>query len=167
MPPGKWGDKGAWQGCLSPQEGTFFLFRLLSSDTWVLTHPAGTPQGLCICYVLCPGHPGPLQRHVPERSRSGGRPLRPPGPQGPYEAVCVQDLALSPAAGAFPAWVSGLTLPYFCGGSLNAGWERISRQRTFQKGVSLLRTKSRDNVAPASKQADLLSHQGKLTVFVD
>ena len=90
MPPEKWGDKGAWQGCLSPQEGTFFLFRLLSSDTWVLTHSAGTPRGLCMCHALGPSH-------------RGGRPLRPPGHQGPREAVCVQGLALSPAAAAFPA----------------------------------------------------------------
>ena len=33
-----------------------------------------------------------------------------------------------------------------CWGSPSMGWKRISRHRVFQKGVSLLRTKSRDNV---------------------
>ena len=56
----------------------------------------------------------------------------------------------SPATGAFPAWVSVLTLLSFCGGSLYEGWKRIFRQSAFQMGVSLLRTKSRDNVGAAS-----------------
>ena len=37
-----------------------------------------------------------------------------------------------------------------CWGSPSAGWKRISRHRAFQKGVSLLRTKSRDNMGTAS-----------------
>ena len=35
-------------------------------------------------------------------------------------------------------------------GSLSAGWKKISRHRAFQKEVSLLRTKSRDNVRTTS-----------------
>ena len=38
----------------------------------------------------------------------------------------------------------------FCWVSLNAGWKRISRHRAFRKGVSLLRTKSRNNVGTVS-----------------
>lgn len=37
-----------------------------------------------------------------------------------------------------------------CSSSLSAGWKRISRHRAFQKGVSLLKTKSRERVGPAS-----------------
>ena len=35
-------------------------------------------------------------------------------------------------------------------GVVMAVWKRISRDRAFHQGVSLLRTKSRDNVGPAS-----------------
>ena len=37
-----------------------------------------------------------------------------------------------------------------CSSSLSARWKRISRHRAFQKGVSLLKTKSRERVGPAS-----------------
>ena len=39
----------------------------------------------------------------------------------------------------------------FCCGSPRAGWKRISRDRVFQKGVSLLRTNSRDAVGAVGR----------------
>lgn len=46
------------------------------------------------------------------------------------------------------------------------GWKSISRYRAFQKGVGLLRRKSRDNVSTATQQADLPTDQRELTVLV-
>ena len=37
-----------------------------------------------------------------------------------------------------------------CRGSQSGGWKRISRHRVLKKRVSLLRTKSRDNVGAVS-----------------
>ena len=48
----------------------------------------------------------------------------------------------------------------YCPGSLSTGGKRISGPRAFQKGVSLLRTKSRDNMGIESVAADLLTGQG-------
>ena len=54
---------------------------------------------------------------------------------------------LRPAPG--PVW-EGHRLPnpspILCWVSVSTGWKRISRHRAFQKGMSLLRAKSRDNV---------------------
>ena len=49
-------------------------------------------------------------------------------------------------------WRSSMELSWriHCHGNPSAGWKRISRHRAFQKGVSLLRTKSRDNVGTVS-----------------
>lgn len=44
---------------------------------------------------------------------------------------------------------------------LCAGWERISRSRAVQKGVSLSRTESRDNVGAAAQWAGLLKDQAE------
>ena len=47
------------------------------------------------------------------------------------------------------------------------GWKRISRHRVLQKGVSLLRTKSRDNVGTVGASGrQLLTDQGESTDFV-
>ena len=57
------------------------------------------------------------------------------------------------------------SLPY-CG-CPNVGWKRISRHRALQKGVSLWRTKSRDNVGTASAAGQqLLTGQGESMFFV-
>ena len=42
------------------------------------------------------------------------------------------------------------------------GWKRISRRRAFQKGVSLLRTKSRDNVGTAITAGQPPDRSGKV-----
>ena len=42
------------------------------------------------------------------------------------------------------------------------GWKRISRHRAFQKGVSLLRTKSSDNVSTASAVGQTLDRPGRV-----
>ena len=39
-------------------------------------------------------------------------------------------------------------------GSPHVGWKRISRHRVLQKGVSLVRTKGRDNMGTRAQQAD-------------
>ena len=49
--------------------------------------------------------------------------------------------------------------PNTCCGSPNSGWKRISRHRVLQKGLSLLRTKSRDNVGAASTAGRHLTGQ--------
>ena len=41
------------------------------------------------------------------------------------------------------------------------GWERIPRHRVFQKVMSLLRTKSRDNEGTVSTEANLPTDQGE------
>ena len=41
-------------------------------------------------------------------------------------------------------------------GSPKAGWKRISRHRALQKGVNLLRTKSRESVGASRTVADFL-----------
>ena len=63
--PGGVGGQSCLAGPSAHVGGGFFLFRIRSSDTWVFNHPAGTSQGLCICYALCPGCPGPPQSHFP------------------------------------------------------------------------------------------------------
>ena len=40
----------------------------------------------------------------------------------------------------------------WCHVSLSVSWKRISRHGVFQKGVSLLRTKSRDNAGAAGTE---------------
>ena len=55
-----------------------------------------------------------------------------------------------------------------CGDSLSAGWSRISRCRVLQRGVSLLRTKSRDKAGTASAaDRQLLTDQGESTVVTE
>ena len=54
-----------------------------------------------------------------------------------------------------------------CWACLSTGWKRISRNRALQKGVSLLRTKSRDKVGTVSAVGwQLLTGQGESTVFM-
>ena len=53
-------------------------------------------------------------------------------------------------------------------GDLSSGWSRISRHRVLRRGVSLLRTKSRDKVGTASAaDRQILTDQGKPTVFTE
>ena len=59
--------------------------------------------------------------------------------------------------GEVACWVSqvgsdraGIRAQVECCSSLMAGWKRLSRHGAFQKGVSLLRTKNRDNESTAS-----------------
>ena len=52
-----------------------------------------------------------------------------------------------------------------CWGSLNAGWKRISRHRAFQKGVKLLRTKSKDKVGTVSTVGRPPDRLGKADSF--
>ena len=46
--------------------------------------------------------------------------------------------------------------------AVNMGWKRISRHRAFQKGVSLLRTKSSDNVSTASAVGQTSDRPGRV-----
>ena len=47
------------------------------------------------------------------------------------------------------------------------GWKKLSRDRAFQKGVTLLRKKSRDKVGTVSEAGwQLLMDQGESTVYV-
>ena len=47
------------------------------------------------------------------------------------------------------------------------GWKRISRDRSFQKAVNLLRAKSRDNVGTVSTGGwHLQTGQGELMLFM-
>ena len=50
-------------------------------------------------------------------------------------------------------------------GSPKAGWKRISRHRALQKGVNLLRTKSRDNVEAVNTAGRPLDKPGKVDMF--
>ena len=45
------------------------------------------------------------------------------------------------------------------------GWKRVSRHRAFQKGVSLLRTKSRDNVGTTSTVSRPPDRPGRVNSF--
>ena len=45
------------------------------------------------------------------------------------------------------------------------GWKIISRHRAFQKGVSLLRTKSRDKVGAVSTAGRLPDRPGRVNSF--
>ena len=47
----------------------------------------------------------------------------------------------------------------------NVGWKRSSRHRSFQKGVSLLRTKSRDHVGTASAVGWPPDRPGRISAF--
>ena len=50
-------------------------------------------------------------------------------------------------------------------GSPKAGWKRISRHRALQKGVNLLRTKSRENVEATNIAGLPLDKSGKVDIF--
>ena len=52
-----------------------------------------------------------------------------------------------------------------CWSSLSTGWKRISRHRAFQKGMSLLRTKSWDNMGTASTAGWPPDRPGRIDSF--
>ena len=65
------------------------------------------------------------------------------------DSTCLPGHVQMPTCSGSPQrWVQALTSFIFlslCWCSPSTGWKRISRHRAFQKGVSLLRTKSRYN----------------------
>ena len=46
------------------------------------------------------------------------------------------------------------------------GWKRISRHKAFQKGVSLLRTKSKDKVGTAGQPSDRPGRVNRFCVLI-
>ena len=51
---------------------------------------------------------------------------------------------------------------FFGGSSPNASWKRTSRHRAFRKGMSLLRTKSSDNVSTTSAVGQTSDRPGRV-----
>ena len=56
-------------------------------------------------------------------------------------------------------------IEFKCHGSLSAGWKRLSRHRAFQKGMHLLKIKSRDNECTCTHCTDLLTDKAELMLF--
>ena len=85
------------------------------------------------------------------------------------DGSCLPGHVEMPACPGWPQrWVQALTSFIFlslCWCSPSAGWKRISRHITFQKGVSLLRTKSRDKMGPANAVGQSPDRPGKADRF--
>ena len=85
------------------------------------------------------------------------------------DSSCLPGHVEMPACSGSPQrWVQALTSFIFlslCWCSPSTGWKIISRPRAFQKGVSLLRTKSRDRVGPAHTVGQPPDRPGKADHF--